>query len=120
MGGPSPEEIAQANARHKAAQRARAWKAAAEKRKAAAEKRKVAAQKARKVLAARLARERKAAIRRAAAARAKQQAASSSPQIATQPSGFNFCPTGSFYSAPFGNTFNAGSAVTTGSPAKPR
>jgi hypothetical protein len=119
MGGPSPEEIAEANARHKAAQRARARKAAAEMRKAAAEKRKLAAEKARKVLAARLARERKAAARRVAAARAKEQA-TSTPPIATQPSGFNFYPTGSFNSAPFGNTFNAGSAVTTGSPAKPR
>jgi hypothetical protein len=91
IGGPSPEEIADAKARRKAAERARVRKAAAEK--------------ARKARAARLARE-KAAARRAAEARAKQQAGSSTPQ-----GGFGFNPAGAFNAAPFGSSSNFGSAT---------
>jgi hypothetical protein len=86
LGGPSPEEIAQAKAQRKAAERARARKAATEKRK--------------KARAARIARERKLAAQRVAEAQAKQQASASSPQ-----SGFAFTPSNN--SAPFGNTFGA-------------
>lgn len=99
IGGPSPEEIAHATAQRKAAERARARKAAAEAWKAAAER-------ARKARLARIARERRAA-RRAVAAQAKQQASSSTPQR-----GFGFNPNGSFNSAPFGNTFNNKTGTT--------
>lgn len=88
LGGPSPEEIAQAKAQRKAAERARARKAEAEKRK--------------KARAARIARARKLAAQQAAEAQARQQASAPS-----QPGGFGFAPAGSFSNAPFGNTFGA-------------
>jgi len=91
IGGPSSEEIAQAKAQRKAAERARARKAAAEKRT--------------KARAARIARERKLAADRAEA-QAKQQASASS-----QPNGLGLAPTGPFGSAPFGNTYNFGGAT---------
>jgi hypothetical protein len=92
LGGPSPEEIAQANAQRKAAERARAKKAAAEKRK--------------KARAGRMARERKLAAQRAAEAQARQQASASG-----QASAFGFTAGGSFNSAPFGNSFDFGGAT---------
>jgi len=104
MGGPSPEEIAQAKARHKLAERARARRAAAEAKRAAAEARKVAAEKARKLRAARLARQRKLAAKRAAEARAKQQ-------VQQQQQRNSFGTTGTFNSAPFGNTYGFGGAM---------
>jgi len=91
VGGPSPEEIARAKAQRKVAERARARKAAEEKRK--------------KARAARIARERKLAAQRAADAQ-KQQASASG-----QPNGFGFTSAGPFNSAPFGNSFDFGSAT---------
>lgn len=80
VGGPSPEEVAQAEAEHLAAERAKIKKAAAEK--------------AKKARAARIARERKAVARRAAQARAKQQ-------------GNAFNSAGAFNNAPFGDSFGS-------------
>lgn len=80
IGGPSPEEVAQADAEHQTAERAKAKKAAAEKAKT--------------IRAARIARERKAAARRAAQARARAQ---------QQTNSFNAA--GTFNNAPFGNSF---------------
>ncbi|MEJ0075756.1 MAG: hypothetical protein WDO17_09960 [Alphaproteobacteria bacterium] len=98
IGGPSPEEIAQAEAhakaQRKAAERARARKAAAEKN-----------EQKKKARAARIARERKLAAQRAAAAQ-KQQASASSPQGA-----IGFPSSGGFSSAPFGSTFDNGGAT---------
>ena len=91
IGGPSPDEIAQAKEQRKAAERARARKAAAEKQ--------------RKTRAARIARERTLAAQRAAEAQ-KQQASASSPQ-----GGFGFTSSGSFNSAPFGNSVVFGGAA---------
>lgn len=116
MGGPSPEEIAQAKARHELAKRARARRAAAEARRAAAEARKAAAEARKKIAAenarkrrlARLAHQRKLAARQAAEARAKQ-AAPAAPQ---QQSGFGFNATSSFTGAPFGSSFNTNRATT--------
>ena len=87
IGGPSPEEVAQAEAEHRAAERAKLKKATAEK--------------AKKARAARIARERKAAARRAAQARAKAQ---------QQTNSFNAA--GSFNNAPFGNSFGSFETTT--------
>jgi outer membrane biosynthesis protein TonB len=83
IGGPSPEEVAQAEAEHQAAERAKIKKAAAKR--------------AKKARAARIARERKTAARRAAQARAKAQ------QQQLQTNSFNSA--GTFNNAPFGSSF---------------
>jgi hypothetical protein len=111
IGGPSPEEIAQARAHAQIRANARAQALARQKAAERARARKAVAEKARKLRIARLARERKLAARRAAAARARQQASPPTAQATRAQSGFGFNPAGSFTSAPFGNTFNTGGAT---------